>query len=121
MSCFQESRMSGYSPAHQKYIDALPRDEQFFRLAHPARVATAMGKDVHLIIEFLGSEWPVIAAAFRSNDFALSQVSQMAKDLGLKRLEQFISQSNQSDSSTEFGGSVALLTGLRQIEAPAPH
>lgn len=101
--------------------DDFPFDDASMRMSHPRRIRAYMEEHVEGFKLMLGPEWPTLERALRSPDFTLASITSLAHELGLRRLSMFIEQTANNAASTELGGPISLLMGIRQFVAPCPH
>lgn len=96
-----------------------PSDRASCLLAHPLRSQRFLQPLLSELEQGLGSrEFSVVKAAFCRDDFTLSNLPQLIDQERLTRFGQMFELAAHSPGSTELGGAMATMVGIRHVVSP---
>ncbi len=99
--------------------DVFPSDVKSCMLCHPMRAQKYLASMIALIEHAVGKrEWDVLTAAFERDDFTLSNLPQLMEQHRLYQLSRFFETAAQAPGSTELGGGMATMVGIRHFVSP---
>ncbi len=100
-------------------LPSFPSDRQSCLLPHPLRAQAYLDPFVDFIEKGVGAaEWSVIRRAFESDQFVLSNLPQLIDEQRLWRFKGFVETAAHAPGSTELGGAMATLVGVRHLVSP---
>lgn len=99
--------------------EEFPSDRQSSLLCHPMRAQKFVTPLVAHVQQAVGKrEWDILVRAFESDDFTLSNLPQLLEQHGLYQLSRLFEVAAQSPGSTELGGAMATMVGIRHVVSP---
>lgn len=104
---------------HIRFDTAESANKGDYALAHPYRIQKFTAEFPKQYRMLLGEkEWAPLEAAFHSDDFILANITLLCREKGMHRTEGLIGIAAWTPGSTEVGGAMPMLAGLRHLVAP---
>lgn len=90
-----------------------------YMLAHPYRIQKFAGEVPDTYKRVLGQkEWDTLLESFKSDNFVLANIMELCRRKGMRKTEMLIEMAAHTPGSTEIGGAMPMLAGLRHLTAP---
>jgi hypothetical protein len=102
-------------------LTSLPKDEASMRRAHPFRAAEFCTQASAVLRQGVGEvEWGRFVELLRDESVIAGNLVAAAHERRLRKIEELVRLSAQSEGSTEMGGAMPFLIMLRHLELPYP-